>query len=81
MISLMSSLIRSDSDTARNVDCERFRQAHAHIITRVGRRMPRAGLQLLRHLERWMRAFNSRTEYTPENRRLFFPCSLGQTPS
>ncbi|ALM53022.1 LysR family transcriptional regulator [Halomonas huangheensis] len=47
---------------ARNVDCERFRQAQAHIITRVGRRMPRAGLQLLRHLERWMRAFNSRTE-------------------
>lgn len=45
---------------ARAVDCERFRQAHAHIITRVGRRMPKAGLQLLRHLERWMRAFNSR---------------------
>jgi len=45
---------------ARAVDCERFRQAHAHIITRVGRRMPKAGLQLLRHLEHWMRAFNSR---------------------
>ncbi|MCG7600460.1 LysR family transcriptional regulator [Halomonas sp. McH1-25] len=44
---------------ALDVDCERFRRAHAHIITRVGRRMPRAGLQLLRHLERWMRAFNS----------------------
>lgn len=47
---------------ARSVDCERFLQAHAHIVTRVGRRMPKAGLQLLRHLERWMRAFNSRTE-------------------
>ncbi|SDM24262.1 transcriptional regulator, LysR family [Modicisalibacter muralis] len=42
---------------ARHVDCPRFRQAQAHVVTRVGRRMPRAGLQLLRHLERWMRAF------------------------
>ncbi|MBN8412454.1 LysR family transcriptional regulator [Halomonas denitrificans] len=45
---------------ALEVDSERFRQARAHIVTRVGRRMPRAGLQLLRHLERWMRAFSSR---------------------
>ncbi|MGQ7248084.1 LysR family transcriptional regulator [Halomonas sp. V046] len=44
---------------ARDVDCQRFREARAHIITRVGRRMPRAGLQLLRHLERWMQAFNT----------------------
>lgn len=44
---------------ARPVDCPRFCQARAHIVTRVGRRMPRAGLQVLRHLERWMRAFRS----------------------
>ncbi|PTL92988.1 LysR family transcriptional regulator [Halomonas litopenaei] len=50
---------------ARGVDCDRFRQAHAYIVTRVGRRMPRAGLQLLRHLERWMRAFNSRAHRLP----------------
>lgn len=42
---------------ARPIDCSRFCQAQAHIVTRVGRRMPRAGLQVLRHLERWMRAF------------------------
>ncbi|WP_148252183.1 LysR family transcriptional regulator [Aidingimonas lacisalsi] len=42
---------------ARPVDCLNFRQANAHVVTRVGRRMPRAGLQLMRHLERWMRAF------------------------
>lgn len=44
---------------ARDVECEYFRQAHSHVVTRVGRRMPRAALQLLRHLERWMRAFRA----------------------
>ncbi|MDI5884908.1 LysR family transcriptional regulator [Cobetia amphilecti] len=43
---------------ARDVECASFRQARAHIITRVGRRMPRASLQLLRHLERWIAAFS-----------------------
>ena len=43
---------------ARDVECSAFRQARAHIITRIGRRMPRASLQLLRHLERWITAFN-----------------------
>ncbi|MDO6814812.1 LysR family transcriptional regulator [Cobetia amphilecti] len=43
---------------ARDVECASFRQARAHIITRVGRRMPRASLQLLRHLERWITAFS-----------------------
>ena len=43
---------------ARDVECSSFRQARAHIITRIGRRMPRASLQLLRHLERWITAFS-----------------------
>lgn len=42
---------------ARRVSCQRFCQAQAHMVTRVGQRMPRATLQLLRHLEHWMRAF------------------------
>lgn len=42
---------------ARDVSCQRFYRANAHMVTRVGRRMPRAALQLLRHLEYWMRAF------------------------
>lgn len=42
---------------ARPVHCPRFCHAQAHMVTRIGRRMPRAGLQLLRHLERWMQAF------------------------
>ncbi|KGE77254.1 LysR family transcriptional regulator [Halomonas sp. ND22Bw] len=44
---------------ARNVVGRHFTQANAHMVTRVGRRMPRAGLQLLRHLQRWMSAFRS----------------------
>lgn len=47
---------------ARDVECTSFRQARAHIITRVGRRMPRASLQLLRHLERWITAFRGPSE-------------------
>ena len=47
---------------ARDVECASFRQARAHIITRVGRRMPRASLQLLRHLERWIAAFSGRRQ-------------------
>ena len=43
---------------ARDVECSSFRQARAHIITRIRRRMPRASLQLLRHLERWITAFS-----------------------
>lgn len=42
---------------ARRVDSPLFFRGHAHVVTRAGRNMPRAGLQLLRHLERWMRAF------------------------
>lgn len=42
---------------ARDVVGSHFTQANAHMVTRVGRRMPRAGLQLLRHLQHWMRAF------------------------
>lgn len=39
---------------ARPVNCPRFLQAQAHIITRIGRRIPRAGIQILRHLEGWL---------------------------
>ena len=42
---------------ARDVVGRRFSEANAHMVTRVGRRMPRAGLQLLRHLQHWMSAF------------------------
>ncbi|TVU67515.1 MULTISPECIES: LysR family transcriptional regulator [Cobetia] len=42
---------------ARAVEYTTFREARAHIITRIGRRMPRASLQLLRHLERWITSF------------------------
>lgn len=41
------------------LDSQMFSRAHAHLVTRVGRRMPRAGLQLLRHLGRWMRTFRA----------------------
>ncbi len=44
---------------ARAVDSPLFFRGHAHVVTRVGRSVPRAGMQLLRHLERWMRAFRS----------------------
>lgn len=42
---------------ARDVVGKHFGQANAHMVTRIGRRMPRAGLQLLRHLQQWMSAF------------------------
>ncbi|SDJ09013.1 LysR family transcriptional regulator [Billgrantia gudaonensis] len=42
---------------ARDVVGRHFSQANAHMVTRVGRRMPRAALQLLRHLQHWMSAF------------------------
>lgn len=42
---------------ARDVVGHHFDQANAHMVTRVGRRMPRAALQLLRHLQHWMSAF------------------------
>lgn len=42
---------------ARSVVGKHFSQANAHMVTRIGRRMPRAGLQLLRHLQQWMSAF------------------------
>nr|WP_163503394.1 LysR family transcriptional regulator [Halomonas socia] len=42
---------------ARDVVGRRFSEANAHMVTRVGRRMPRAALQLLRHLQHWMSAF------------------------
>lgn len=42
---------------AREVIGKHFTQANAHMVTRVGRRMPRASLQLLRHLQHWMSAF------------------------
>lgn len=44
---------------ARAVDSPLFFRGHAHVVTRVGRSVPRAGMQLLRHLERWMRAFRT----------------------
>lgn len=42
---------------ARPVACEAFQKARAHMITRIGRSQPRAALKLLRHLSRWMQAF------------------------
>ncbi|MDR5901603.1 LysR family transcriptional regulator [Halomonas icarae] len=42
---------------ARDLVGKHFTQANAHMVTRVGRRMPRVTLQLLRHLQRWMCAF------------------------
>lgn len=42
---------------ARDVVGRRFSEANAHMVTRIGRRMPRAALQLLRHLQHWMSAF------------------------
>lgn len=42
---------------AREMVGRHFSQANAHMVTRLGRRMPRAALQLLRHLQLWMRAF------------------------
>ncbi|MEQ6888763.1 LysR family transcriptional regulator [Halomonas sp. CS7] len=49
--------LEEGSLVARDVLGQHFTQANAHMVTRVGRRMPRAGLQLLRHLQHWMRAF------------------------
>lgn len=43
---------------AREVEYADFRLARTHIITRVGRRIPRASRQLLRHLERWITDFS-----------------------
>lgn len=47
---------------ARPVDSQIFFQAQAHIVTRVGRSLPRAGLQLLRHLGQWMQNFHGGTQ-------------------
>src|SRR5699024_6488391 len=44
---------------ARPVNCLCFLQAKAHIITRIGRRIPRAGIQILRHLEGWLCSYRS----------------------
>lgn len=49
--------LQEGSLVARDMVGVHFTQANAHMVTRVGRRMPRAALQLLRHLQHWMRAF------------------------
>ncbi|ANF56381.1 LysR family transcriptional regulator [Halotalea alkalilenta] len=44
---------------ARPVAAAPFQNSQAHMITRVQRRLPKAGLALLRHLRLWMQAFRS----------------------
>lgn len=43
---------------AKPVESEHFKQAKAHVVTRVGRNLSRSGLQLLRHLGQWMQSFS-----------------------
>lgn len=49
--------LEEGSLVARDVVGRHFSEANAHMVTRIGRRMPRAALQLLRHLQHWMSAF------------------------
>lgn len=42
---------------ARPIDDPLFQRSQAHMVTRVGRQQPKASILLLRHLQRWMQAF------------------------
>lgn len=46
--------LASGDMVAKPIDTEIFLQAKTHVVTRVGRNLPRAGMQLLRHLGHWL---------------------------
>lgn len=50
--------LASGAMVAKPINVEIFSQAKTHVVTRVGRNLPRSGLQLLRYLGHWLQNSN-----------------------